>query len=152
MNDKRLEIERKFLVNDSSYREMAYDRRTIEQGYLSRDPERTVRIRKIGDEAFITVKGKNSGIVRKEFEFPIPENDFRKMIELCLPPVIEKERFYVDFNGHVWEVDEFHGKLAPLVIAEIELGCCDEEFDIPPFVGKEVTSDPRYYNSMLGKK
>lgn len=144
-----LEIEHKFLVKNDSYRDLAYDSSVIIQGYLSRVPERTVRVRVCGDKGFITVKGLTAGASRSEFEYEIPYRDAVSMLELCEPPLIEKIRWLVKWDGYLWEVDEFKGKLYPLVVAEIELKYEKEAFSKPPFVGEEVTGDPRYYNSNL---
>lgn len=144
-----LEIERKYLVKGYAYRRMAEDKDRIVQGYLSRDPERTVRIRISQGLGYITIKGKTSDGVREEFEYPIPKADADAMLRLCSGRVIEKTRYYVTYEGRTWEIDEFHGDLEPLVVAEIELGSPEERFDIPPFISQEVTGDPAYYNSNL---
>ena len=145
------EIEHKYLVVDDSYKRMAESSVTIRQGYLNRNPERTVRVRTKGEHGFITVKGKNDGDTRLEFEYEVPLDDARRMLSLCELPILEKERYYVDFGGYRWEIDEFGGSLAPLVTAEIELPESRHDYPLPPFVGKEVTGDPRYYNSNLLK-
>lgn len=144
-----LEIEHKYLVKDDSYKEMAQNHTHILQGYLSREPDRTVRVRVKGERGFITVKGRNSGDVRLEFEYEVPKADAEEMLGLCLPPVLEKVRWEVKYEGKLWEVDEFLGSLAPLVTAEIELTSSAESYSLPSFVGKNVTGDPRYYNSQL---
>lgn len=144
-----LEIERKYLVVSDSYRDMAENSSNIEQGYLSRDKERTVRVRIIDDKAFITIKGKNIGDTRVEFEYPIPLHEASELMNLCIGRVIKKRRYYVPYREKMWEVDEFKGDLAPLVLAEIELSDTMEPFELPPFVGKDVTSDSKYYNSNL---
>ena len=146
-----LEIEQKYLVRNDSYRGMSTSVREIRQGYLSRVPERTVRVRTVDDKGFITVKGLTRGLVRPEYEYEIPVTDARELLTLCAPPVIEKRRYIVDYAGKKWEVDEFMGHLYPLVVAEIELNSEDEQYEIPPFIGKNVTGDPRYYNSNLSK-
>lgn len=146
-----LEIERKYLVNGEGYRKIARSQIMISQGYLSRDPERTVRIRLFGDKGLITIKGKTIGDTRKEFEYEIPAQDAKELLDMCEAPVIEKIRYFVPFDNHVWEVDEYKGALQPLVTAEIELTSSDEDFDIPSFVGMDVTGNPAYYNSNLAK-
>lgn len=146
-----LEIEHKYLVNDDSYRSMSSSVREIRQGYLSRVPERTVRVRTVDDKGYITVKGLTRGFVRLEYEYEIPAEDARELLGLCQPPILEKRRYIVDYAGKKWEVDEFMGHLSPLVLAEIELASEDERYDLPPFIGKNVTGDPRYYNSNLSK-
>lgn len=144
------EIERKFLVTDSSYRDMASAERHIVQGYLSRDPRATVRVRIADGRAWLTVKGRNDGAVRDEWEYEIPVSDARDMLGRCAAGrVIEKTRYIVDYGGRSWEVDEFGGELSGLTVAEIELDSADEQPELPPFVGDEVTGDPRYYNSAL---
>ncbi len=144
------EIERKFLINDSSYKELAESSIRIRQGYLNRDPDRTVRVRIIGDKACITIKGRNHGAVRDEWEFEIDPVKAVEMLPLCEGGIIDKTRYYVGASdGLCWEVDEFHGRLAPLVVAEIELPSPETEFTRPGFVGKEVTDNPAYFNSSL---
>lgn len=140
------EIERKFLVVSDSYKSQADSHELIAQAYLSTRPESTVRVRVSGDSAWLTVKGINHGAERDEWEYRIPVSDAHDMIERCALTVpLIKTRWRV---GR-WEVDEYHGQLAPLTIAEIELFSADEEVDLPPFIGREVTGDPRYYNSSL---
>ncbi len=144
------EIERKFLVKNTSYREMSVERKDIEQGYLNREPRATVRVRIVGSEARLTVKGLNDGAVRDEWEYAVPVSDAREMIDRCASGrVIVKTRYIVPFGGRTWEVDEFGGSLAGLVVAEVELPSADADPALPPFVGEEVTGDPRYYNSSL---
>lgn len=147
-----MEIEHKFLVS-GPYKHLATDISHIVQGYLSDDPERTVRIRIRDDEAFITIKGPSSsdGLSRLEWEQPIPLDQARQLLTLCLPGTIDKHRHIVPYEGHRWEVDEFHGHLEGLTLAELEVPSADTEFVAPPFLGPEVTGDPRYYNSQLRK-
>ena len=145
-----MEIEHKYLVNGEDYKSMACGKSEITQGFLSRVPERVVRVRVRGDEGFITIKGKGSGVAHPEFEYAVPIDDAQQMMALCEPPIIEKTRYIVVHDGNRWEVDEFHGKLQGLVIAELEVPSEDYRFDLPPFVGEEVTGDPRYYNAQLG--
>ena len=148
-----MEIEHKFLVS-GPYKHLATDISHIVQGYLSDDPERTVRIRIRDDEAFITIKGPSSsdGLSRLEWEQPIPLDQARQLLTLCLPGTIDKHRHIVPYEGHRWEVDEFHGHLEGLTLAELEVPSADTEFVAPPFLGPEVTGDPRYYNSQLRKR
>lgn len=143
------EIERKFLVTDDSFKRIAIGCGRIEQGYLSRTPEATVRVRIKGEVAFMTVKGRNRGAVRDEWEYPIPVADAREMLDILPGGAIDKTRWIVPWEGHTWEVDEFHGALAPLIVAEVELADEKEPVTLPPFVGREVTGDVRYYNSNL---
>lgn len=140
------EIERKFLVVDKSYRHQAGSSHRIVQGYLSKNADATVRIRIMDNDAFLTVKSRNDGPVRGEWEYRIPVAEAMEMLELCRGGgLIEKTRYRV---GR-WEIDEFHGAREGLVVAEIELQSADEEIELPAFVGQEVTGDVRYYNSSL---
>ena len=144
------EIERKFLViNDNFKTDEGID---YQQGYLNRSPERTVRIRTAGDKAFITIKGKSVGAKRPEFEYEIPLSDAKEMLAMCEGPIIEKTRYICIHEGMKWEIDVFHGENEGLVIAEIELKSEEQEFSKPSWVGKEVTMEPRYYNSSLSAK
>lgn len=143
------EIEHKYLVRDESFRELAVKSYRIEQGYLSRVKERTVRVRLRDDQGFLTVKGRTEGDTRLEFEYEIPEADARALLEMCEKPILKKERFIVPFEGKVWEVDVFAPPLAPLTLAEIELPESNHDYPLPPFAGEEVTNDPRYFNSNL---
>lgn len=144
------EIERKYLVTSSDYRDMASRVRHITQAYLSTDPQSTVRVRIIDDRGKLTVKGITRGATRDEWEFDIPADDARDMIKACArSKIIDKDRYIVNFGEHCWEVDEFHGEYEGLVVAEIELGDESERFELPGFIGREVTGDARYYNSSL---
>ena len=143
------EIERTFLVDDDSFKDMAVLTVHILQGYLNRDPERTVRVRILNDSAFLTVKGKTRGCVRDEFEYEVPLEDGLQMMELCDGKIINKTRYIVPFEGFTWEVDEYHGELEGLVVTEVEMEHPEADIKFPPFVGKEVTGDPKYYNSQL---
>jgi CYTH domain-containing protein len=143
------EIERKFLVLGDGWRETA-EGIAYRQGFLSTEPERTVRVRTAGDRGTITIKGKNVGARRAEFEYEIPLADAQQMLDtLCKRPLIEKVRYTLSAGAHTWEIDVFGGDNAGLVVAEIELGSEDEAFDKPGWVGDEVTADPRYFNSNL---
>lgn len=144
-----LEIERKFLVKDQSYKYMANKVSHIRQGYLNRDPERTVRIRIRDDKGYLTIKGINDGAVREEFEYKISLKEAQQLLDLCEGMILDKLRYEVEYGGLLWEVDEFKGKLSPLVLAEVELPSVDTNFKIPAFIDKEVTGDARYYNSQL---
>lgn len=143
------EIEHKYLVRNSAYRDMAVASINILQGYLCRDPERTVRVRIRNNEGYLTVKGINSGNTRNEYEYEIPVDDASEMLGLCEAPILEKTRYLVNFKGFIWEVDEFHGKQEGLVVAEIELPESDIKYELPSFIGENVTGDPAYYNSNL---
>ena len=148
-----MEIEHKFLVS-GPYKHLATDISHIVQGYLSDDPERTVRIRIRDNQATLTIKGGSSsdGLSRLEWEQPIPLDQARQLLALCLPGTIDKHRHIVPYEGHRWEVDEFHGHLEGLTLAELEVPSTDTKFAIPPFLGPEVTGNPRYYNSQLRKR
>lgn len=147
------EIERKFLVITDSYRQIAVSARNIIQGYISRRKEGTVRVRIVDDRAFLTVKGINIGAVRSEWEYEIPMDDARQMLEeCCVGGVIAKTRYIVPIGDLTWEVDCFEGVLAPLTVAEVELADADAPVEIPDFIGAEVTGDPAYYNSELSAK
>lgn len=146
-----LEIERKFLVLDSSYKHEALASSHIRQGYICSDRGRTVRIRIRDEHAYITIKGPSldGGLSRYEFEQEIPMDDAEKLLTLCEPGIIDKTRWLVKSGQHTIEVDEFHGENKGLIIAEVELKSRSEEPILPHFIGKEVTGDRRYYNSQL---
>ncbi len=148
------EIERKFLVRGMGFIPEATESTEIVQGYLTSVPERTVRVRIRGDRGFITIKGKagDSGIDRYEWEKVIPVEEARELLELCEPFPVEKTRHLVHYRGHLFEVDVFHGENEGLVMAEIELKAVDEPFDRPPWLGEEVSRDPKYYNAFLSVK
>ena len=142
------EIERKFLVCGDAWRKSTSVR--YRQGYLSTDKDRTVRVRVAGENAYLTVKGITEGATRTEFEYSIPLEDAQIMLDtLCERPLIEKCRYTVDYHGRSWEVDEFLGDNAGLVVAEIELQSEDEALETPDWVAEEVTDDPRYFNANL---
>jgi adenylate cyclase len=143
-----LEIERKFLVNGDGYKDIAIDCVEISQYYLSLNPERTVRVRIKGERGFLTVKSKNKGCVRNEWEYEVPVEEAREMMQIC-EAGLSKRRWIVPFGGLVWEVDEFTGRHQGLVVAEVEMPSADTVVAFPPFVGREVTGDAAYYNSAL---
>jgi adenylate cyclase len=144
-----IEIERKFLVLGQDWRSMG-SKALLRQGYLSSNPERTVRVRVEGDTAQITIKGKTLGATRQEWEYPIPLADANALLDtLCEQPMIEKVRYRIPYEGMTWEVDEFLGENAGLIVAEIELADENQTFIKPSWIGAEVTSDPRYFNSSL---
>jgi adenylate cyclase len=144
-----IEIERKFLVAGDGWRTLGAPV-LLRQGYLSADPERTVRVRIEGEQGVLTIKSKNEGASRGEWEYPIPLPDAEELLDrLCERPLVEKYRRRIDFQGFTWEVDEFLGENAGLVVAEIELPAEDAVFDLPDWIGKEVTGERRYYNSSL---
>ena len=142
-----LEIERKFLVTGDEWRKA--EGTVLRQGYLSTHPERTVRVRIEGDRATLAVKGITRGATRSEYEYDIPPEDADELLALCEPPLIEKVRRRREHDGLVWEVDEFLGDNQGLVVAEVELDREDRPFTKPPWVGEEVTHDPRFYNANL---
>jgi CYTH domain-containing protein len=145
-----MEIERKFLVNESLWAQLNKPTpKRIQQAYLSNDSNCTVRVRTKGTKGFLTIKGKSVGISRSEYEYEIPLEEAEKMIAEFCAKVLSKDRYEIQFGKHVWEVDVFHGKLAPLIVAEIELSSEDEIFDLPDWVGKEVSDDVEYFNSRL---
>ena len=143
-----IEIERKFLVRDRAFLDDVAGV-TYRQGYLSTDPDRTVRIRRAGEHGYVTVKGRSHGATRAEFEYEIPVADADAMLALCIPPVIEKIRHRVEHAGRTWEVDVFGGANEGLVVAEVELPSEDAVVDVPDWIGDEVTDDPRYFNANL---
>ncbi|MBD5289109.1 MAG: CYTH domain-containing protein [Bacteroides sp.] len=143
------EIERKFLVKTDEFKRMATDNILISQGYLCRLPERTVRVRIRDKKGFLTIKGLTKGFSREEYEYEIPLEDARNLLELCEGRIVAKTRWIVPFEGHTWEIDEFSGDNKGLTVAEIELCSEDEVFTPPCFIGEEVTGNPVYYNSNL---
>lgn len=147
------EIERKFKVIGEGYKEESFRSFKIAQGYLSSVPERTVRVRLLGDRGFITVKGigNSTGSTRFEWEKEISADEAEELLTLCEPGLIEKVRYEVKIEQHIFEVDEFRGDNEGLVIAEIELTNEDECFKKPSWIGDEVTGDERYYNSSLSR-
>lgn len=144
------EIERKFLVRDAGWRAGADAGTHYRQGYLAGSEQCSVRVRAAADAAWLNIKGARVGASREEFEYPVPLADARAMLDaLCGDRVLEKIRYRVRHAGHVWEVDCFEGANAGLVVAEIELAAEDEPFQCPPWVGREVTGEARYYNARL---
>src|SRR5688572_7286553 len=136
-----IEIERKFLVRGTDWRQAKPVR--ISQGYLNRDKDRTVRVRVAGESAYLTIKGRTRGISRAEYEYAIPVADAQQMLLLCDGPLIEKNRHLVIYGSTQWEVDEFFGDNAGLVVAEVELDNEQQPFDRPDWLLQEVTEDPR---------
>lgn len=148
-----IEIERKFLITSQDFKKEAFTQNRIKQGYLSSVPERTVRVRVKADRAFMTVKGASnaSGLSRFEWEKEITLQDANQLLLLCEKGVIDKTRFEVKKGKHIYEIDEFYGENEGLIMAEIELNSENENFEKPSWLGQEVTSDNRYYNSYLSK-
>ena len=149
-----VEIERKFLVRSDEFKTQTSKKSRIIQGFLNTHPERTVRIRISGDQAFLTIKGKSSknGLTRFEWEKEIPVVEAEELMKLCEPGIIEKSRYLLEIKNHTFEIDEFHGENQGLIVAEIELQSENDTFDKPEWLGEEVTGDVRYYNSQLSKK
>ncbi len=146
-----MEIERKYLVS-GEFKPYVSRQYQIAQGYLSKDPDRTVRVRIRDTEGFLTIKGKSSvsGMSRFEWEKKIPLAEAQELLKLCLPAVIQKTRYIVPAEDTLFfEVDEFYGDNAGLILAEIEVKSEDQAFEKPLWLGEEVTGDPRYYNSYL---
>ena len=144
-----VEIERKFLVVDERWRALGVGV-SLRQGYLSSHPERVVRVRIEGDLAMLTIKGRSVSASRGEWEYPIPLADAEQFLaSLCEQPLIEKKRYRIQHEGMLWEVDEFFGANAGLVVAEIELEAEDQPFSRPDWLGAEVTDDARYFNANL---
>lgn len=144
------EIERKFLVKDDSWRAAADAGVAYRQGYLLGSERASVRVRQEGEVARLNIKGATLGVRRQEYEYPIPMADAVEMLEsLCQQPLIEKVRHHIPFGGRLWEVDVFQGDNAGLVVAEVELEAEDAEIPLPPWAGREVSHEPRYYNVCL---
>ena len=144
-----LEIERKFKVVSDSWRDSVTRSTSLRQGYVSTNPEATVRVRLENGVGTLTIKSKTKGISRNEFEYNIPSSEATQLLRLCEGPLIEKARHRVTIGQHTWEIDEFIGDNQGLIIAEIELSSEDESFEKPAWLGKEVSDDARYYNSSL---
>ncbi|HOP40332.1 MAG TPA: CYTH domain-containing protein [Geobacteraceae bacterium] len=145
------EIERKFLVKNDSWK-MGCRGLACRQGYLVKDEAITVRVRVLGDQGYLTVKGKTEGIARDEFEYPVPREDAEAMLgSMCGGRIVEKIRYYVESGGFRWDVDEFLGENIGLVLAEVELESEDQEPALPDWIGREVTGDARYYNAYLAE-
>lgn len=144
-----IEIERKFLLKNDVWRDLA-EGVYYRQGYLNSTRERTVRVRIINEKGFLTIKGVADGATRLEFEYEIPKDECNIMLDdLAEKPVIEKNRYKVDYKGLSWEIDEFFGENRGLIVAELELESEDQKFQIPEWIGEEVTGDPKYFNSNL---
>lgn len=146
-----LEIERKFLVTSDAFKKETHTQTRIKQGYLSTDPERTVRVRIKGEKGFLTIKGKSNetGTTRVEVEEEIAFAKAETLLKLCLSGIIDKTRYEVTIGHHTWEVDEFYGDNTGLLLAEIELSNENESFTKPTWIGEEVTADKKYYNSYI---
>ena len=148
-----IEIERKFLVTDESYKAMAHHSDRIAQGYICRQGGNSTRVRVRGEKGYLTIKGASldGGLSRYEWEKEIPLQEAQELMRLCEPGMIDKTRYLVKSGKHIFEVDEFYGENKGLTIAEVELESEDESYEKPDFIGEEVTGDVRYYNSFLMK-
>jgi len=145
-----VEIERKFLVDHEKWQQLAKpDAMHFRQGYIFSDEKKTIRVRVTDTEAFITIKGITSGFSRSEFEYTIPTTDGIQLLDNFAVSELEKYRYNINYEGKLWEVDEFLGDNEGLLMAEIELNSEDEKFELPLWVTTEVTGDKRYYNSFL---
>ena len=147
-----LEIERKFLVTSDAWRATADAGAVMQQGYLCREPGRTVRVRLAGDRAWLTIKGVTVGIARPEYEYSVPPADAAELLVLCEPVIIAKTRYRVCHAGHTWEVDVFAAENEGLITAEVELDREDATVDLPDWVGAEVSAERRYHNSQLSRR
>ena len=146
------EIEHKFLLKNDDWRANVSHQTIYKQGYLSSHPTSSIRVRISDKQAWLNIKSATIGTQRSEYEYEIPLSDAQEILEnLCLKPVIEKTRYFVNHENHVWEIDEFDGENAGLIVAEIELNSLDEFFAKPDWLGAEVTQDVRYYNNNLAK-
>lgn len=144
-----VEIERKFLLKGEAWRALGHPVH-YRQGYLNRSKERTVRVRMAGEKGYLTIKGISKGMTRMEYEYEIPKEDAAAMLrDLVEKPLIEKNRFRIEYKGLTWEIDEFSGENMGLILAEVELKSEDQAIQLPDWIGKEVTQDSRYYNSNL---
>ena len=144
-----IEIERKFLLKNDSWRNISQGVH-YRQGYLNSAKNRTVRVRMVNNKGSLTIKSANTGATRLEFEYEIPKDECNTMLDVLVEkPVIEKIRYKVKYKGFVWEIDEFFKENKGLIVAEIELESENQKFEIPEWIGKEVTDDPRYFNSNL---
>jgi adenylate cyclase len=145
------EIERKYLLTDDRWRAAADTGTRYQQGYLSGDRNCSIRVRIEGERAALNIKSATLGIQRHEYEYEIPLPDARQLLELFCPDTVSKTRYHVDYAGKTWEIDVFEGRNAGLVVAEVELDSIDETLELPPWVGVEVSGQPRYYNTELAR-
>jgi CYTH domain-containing protein len=145
-----VEIEKKFLVKKGLWNKVKAQGKLYRQGYILREDTKTIRIRLVeGDSGYITIKGKTIGFSRAEYEYAIPENEAEELLKNFCEAIVSKKRYEIKFENKLWEVDEFLDDNEGLIVAELELDDEDETFAIPEWVDKEVTDDPRYYNSKL---
>jgi adenylate cyclase len=148
-----IEIERKYLVNNDTFKRLSHKAIRITQGYLNSDKARTVRVRMMGDQGFLTIKGLSdqAGLSRFEWEKEISMSEAQALLKLCEPGVIDKTRYLVEYQKQIFEVDEFYGENQGLIVAELELTTAQQAVSKPDWLGDEVTGDKRYYNSTLMK-
>ena len=145
-----IEIERKFLMNPEKWEHLEKPLGEFyRQGYLLTDPTKTIRVRQTSEQGFLTIKGISVGATRKEYEYEIPLEEAKELLDQFSVAELSKIRYKISIGNHVWEVDEFSGKNAGLIVAEIELTSEDEDFEIPDWIGREVTGAEKYYNSNL---
>ena len=145
-----IEIEKKFLVINENWRQSVNKSISYVQGYFSTDESCSIRIRISDGDASLNIKSATLGITRSEYDYPVPLKDAKEMLEtLCIKPLIEKIRYYVPVDNHIWEIDVFSGDNEGLVVAEVELESTNEIIDLPDWIGEEVSHDPRYYNICL---
>ena len=145
-----VEIERKFLIHKDLWKPVGSGVE-IRQGYLSVHPERVVRVRIAGEKAYITIKGKATGLVRPEFEYEIPKNEAEVLLKMCLDFPIEKIRFKEEIDGLIWEIDVFKGANSGLIMAEVELSSENQKVVLPDWIAEEVSNNFRYFNSWLSE-
>ena len=146
-----LEIERKFLLKTTQPLQ-GLAGVVIRQGYLSDTSQANLRVRIKAEKAYLTVKSKTVGLVRKEFEYEIPVQDAEEMLsQFCQKPLVEKTRYKLEYAGYIWEIDVFVGENAGLVLAEVELASAEDTLDLPAWIDREVTQDKRFYNAYLAK-
>lgn len=144
------EIERKFLVTGDAWKQHVVSESRMKQGYLSTEKNASIRVRIAKGTAHLNIKSTKNGIRRAEFEYEIPVSDAEEILEVAaLRPYIDKTRYEIEWGGHTWELDVFYGENEGLVMAEIELDSEDQGFELPPWAGREVSDDPRYYNASL---
>lgn len=146
-----IEIERKYLVSNDSWRETAGEGTAYEQGYLPTEDTCSVRVRIEGSEARLNIKSATLGIVRKEYEYPIPVGEARELLDNFCSDTVSKIRYHIPYAGRTWELDVFAGANEGLIVAEVELDSEDEQPELPDWAGEEVSDDPRYYNTELSR-
>lgn len=145
-----VEIERKFLLNSAEWEKLEKPAGNFyRQGYLSNEPAKTIRVRQTDDKGYLTIKGLSVGAARAEYEYEIPHSEAGELLDKFAVSELSKLRYKIMYGGKLWEVDEFKGDNAGLLVAEIELSSEDEKFDLPPWIGEEVTGEEKYYNSNL---